>query len=69
MLDALSVLESVAGRPLRVTYGPSQTGDMQRTKADTGKIERELGWRAATPLRDGLSKHWQWAERARLTTR
>lgn len=69
MLDALSVLESVAGRPLRVTYGPSQTGDMQRTKADTGKIERELGWRAATPLRDGLSKHWRWAERARLSTR
>jgi nucleoside-diphosphate-sugar epimerase len=69
MLDALSVLESVAGRPLRVTYGPSQTGDMQRTKADTGKIEHELGWRAATPLRDGLSKHWQWAERARLTSR
>ena len=69
MLDALSVLESVAGRTLQVTYGPSQTGDMQRTKADTGKIERELGWRAATPLRDGLSKHWQWAERARLTSR
>ncbi len=69
MLDALRVLESVAGRPLRVTYGPAQTGDMRRTKADTGKIERELGWRAATPLGDGLSKHWQWAERARLTTR
>ena len=53
---------------LQVTYGPTQTGDMQRTKADTGRIERELGWRAATPLHDGLSRHWQWAERARLRT-
>jgi UDP-glucose 4-epimerase len=69
MKDALSLLETVAGRALQVTYGPSQTGDMQRTKADTGRIERELGWRAATPLRDGLSRHWQWAERARLTSR
>jgi UDP-glucuronate 4-epimerase len=69
MKDALSLLETVAGRALQVTYGPSQTGDMQRTKADTGRIEREVGWRAATPLRDGLSRHWQWAERDRLTSR
>jgi nucleoside-diphosphate-sugar epimerase len=69
MREALSVLETVAGRTLQLTSAPSQTGDMQRTMADTGKIEQELGWRAATPLRDGLSKHWQWAERARLTSR
>ena len=37
MRDALSLLESVAGRALQVTYGPAQTGDMQRTKADTGQ--------------------------------
>jgi nucleoside-diphosphate-sugar epimerase len=59
--DALSLLEELAGRPLRVRYGPPQTGDMQRTKADTTRIERELGWRATTPLRDGLADHWRWA--------
>ena len=59
--DALSLLEELAGRPLRVRYGPPQTGDMQRTKADTTRIERELGWRATTPLRDGLADHWHWA--------
>jgi UDP-glucuronate 4-epimerase len=69
MKDALTLLETVAGRALRVTHGPAQTGDMRRTKADTSRIERELGWRAATPLREGLSMHWEWAERARLTSR
>jgi UDP-glucuronate 4-epimerase len=69
MQEALVLLETVAGRSLQMAYGPPQTGDMQRTKADTGRIERELGWRAATPLRDGLARHWQWAERARLTSR
>jgi UDP-glucuronate 4-epimerase len=69
MREALTLLESVAERSLHVTYGPPQTGDMQRTKADTSRIERELGWRADTPLRDGLAKHWQWSERARLTSR
>ena len=69
MREALALLESVAKRSLHVTYGPPQTGDMHRTKADTSRIEGELGWRADTALRDGLAKHWQWSERARLTSR
>jgi UDP-glucuronate 4-epimerase len=59
--DAIALLEEVAGRTLDVAYGPPQTGDMKRTKADTTRIERELGWRATTPLRDGLEAHWAWA--------
>jgi UDP-glucuronate 4-epimerase len=61
MRDALVVLEELAGRTLRVRYGPPQTGDMHRTKADTTRIERELGWHATTPLRKGLADHWRWA--------
>ena len=61
MSEAIALLEEVAGQALRVTHGPSQAGDMQRTNADTTRIERELGWRASTPLRDGLSDHWAWA--------
>jgi UDP-glucuronate 4-epimerase len=59
--DAIAQLEQVAGRALRVTYSAPQTGDNMRTKADTARIERELGWTAATPLRDGLAAHWSWA--------
>jgi len=61
MRDALALLEEIAGRPLRVRYGRPQTGDMKRTKADTTRIERELGWHATTPLSEGLSAHWSWA--------
>jgi nucleoside-diphosphate-sugar epimerase len=66
--EALALLEEVAGRSLQVTYGPPQTGDMSRTSADTSRIERELGWQAATPLRAGLAAHWQWAS-DRVTAR
>ena len=59
--DAIGLLEEIAGRTLDVTYGPPQTGDMKRTKADTARIERDLGWRATTPLRAGLEAHWSWA--------
>jgi nucleoside-diphosphate-sugar epimerase len=66
--DALAALEEIAERPLRVRYGPAQTGDMQRTKADTSRIEAAVGWQPSTPLRAGLAEHWQWAS-ARVTTR
>jgi UDP-glucuronate 4-epimerase len=59
--DAIGLLEEIAGRPLELSYGPPQPGDMRRTKADTTRIERELGWRATTPLRAGLQAHWSWA--------
>jgi UDP-glucuronate 4-epimerase len=59
--DALALLEEIAGRPLQVEYEPPQAGDMRRTMADTTRIERELGWRPTTPLRLGLTEHWQWA--------
>ena len=68
MTEAIAAFEEIAGRQLRLTHGPPQTGDMQRTKADTTRIERELGWRATTPLRDGLAEHWAWAS-GRVTTR
>ena len=68
MAEAIATLEDVAGRSLRVTHGPPQAGDMQRTKADTARIAKELGWCATTPLRVGLEKHWEWAS-GRVTTR
>jgi nucleoside-diphosphate-sugar epimerase len=61
MRDAIALLGEVAGKPLRVRYGPPQTGDNHRTKADTTRIEEAIGWRATTPLREGLREHWSWA--------
>jgi len=59
--DALALLEEISGRSLDVTYGPPATGDMRRTNADTRRLERATGWRATTPLREGLAAHWSWA--------
>jgi UDP-glucuronate 4-epimerase len=61
MRDALALLEEVARRPVRVRYGPAQTGDNHRTKADTTRIEQAIGWCATTSLREGLEAHWSWA--------
>jgi len=61
MRDAIATLEQVSGRTLEVVERPAAPGDVRRTAADTGRIERELGWRARTALADGLQAQWEWA--------
>ena len=61
MRDAIATLEQVSGRTLEVVERPTAPGDVRRTAADTGRIERELGWRAHTALADGLQGQWEWA--------
>lgn len=59
--DAIALLERISGRMLDVRPAPRAAGDVPRTKADTTRIESELGWHPTTRLEDGLRAHWQWA--------
>ena len=61
-LDAeLEAAHALAVPEYEVLLVLTQTGDNHRTKADTSRIERAIGWRATTPLREGLAEHWSWA--------
>ena len=61
MNEAIALLEQIAGRPLEVRREPAVPGDQRRTKADTSRIEAELGWRPRTRLEEGLAAQWRWA--------
>jgi UDP-glucuronate 4-epimerase len=61
MNETIALLEDIAGRPLDVRREPPVAGDQRRTKADTRRIQRDLGWEPRTPLRDGLRAQWAWA--------
>jgi nucleoside-diphosphate-sugar epimerase len=61
MRDAIATLERVSGRTLELIERPAAKGDVRRTAPDTTRIERDLGWRASTPLEDGLRAQWEWA--------
>jgi UDP-glucuronate 4-epimerase len=60
MLDAIAILERLAGRPLEVVSGPPVPGDQRRTSADTTRIRAELGWEPKVSLEDGLRGQWEW---------
>ncbi len=61
MLETIAILERVSGRRLEVRSSPAVPGDQRRTRADTTRIERELGWRPRVSLEDGLAAQWEWA--------
>jgi nucleoside-diphosphate-sugar epimerase len=60
MLDAIRILEQLAGRPLEVFSRPAVPGDQRRTSADTTRIRTELGWEPRVSLEDGLRAQWEW---------
>jgi UDP-glucuronate 4-epimerase len=61
MLEAIAAFEQVSGRALDLHVGPPVPGDQRRTRADTTRIEGELGWRPTTSFEDGVEAQWAWA--------
>jgi UDP-glucose 4-epimerase len=49
-------LHDLAGVEMVLRHVSERKGDMKRNFSDTSKAERVLGWRAGTPLEDGISQ-------------
>jgi UDP-glucuronate 4-epimerase len=68
LLDAVTVLgQAVGPRPV-LAPRPARPGDQRRTRADTEKARRHLGWSPLTPAVTGLHAQaaWHVARRARF---
>jgi nucleoside-diphosphate-sugar epimerase len=61
MLEAIALLERLAGRTLDVRRVERAKGDVSRTSADVSRIATALAWRPQTSLADGLARTWSWA--------
>jgi len=61
MLEAIALLEGIAGRSLETRRLDAARGDVARTKADVSRIRDALGWSPRTSLEDGLTAMWSWA--------
>jgi len=56
------LLEGLAGHPIPVTYHDWRPGDQPVYVSDIRKAERELGWRPAVALADGIRRLWAWID-------
>lgn len=60
LLDCISMLEECLGRKAIMNFLPMQPGDVTSTMADVSELERAVGFRPSTPLREGISRFVQW---------
>jgi len=56
----IDILEEVLGVKAVREYEPMQPGDVPRTYADIGAIERDLGFQPQVGLREGLTRFAEW---------
>ena len=56
----LQLLRESAGRHVAWRHGPPRPGEQRRSVLDCTLAKRVLGWEAATDLRTGLSRTFEW---------
>lgn len=60
LLEFIGAIERAAGREAVKELLPMQPGDVYRTYADTSALERDFGYRPATPLQTGIDRFCAW---------
>jgi UDP-glucuronate 4-epimerase len=58
--ELVRLIEEAVGRPAIREYLPLQPGDVLETCADCTELERAVGFRPNTPLKDGIRHFVEW---------
>jgi nucleoside-diphosphate-sugar epimerase len=61
--DILGKLEAITGQKAQIRREPARPGDQRYTFADTGKLQRHLGWQPRVMLDLGLAEQVAWQRR------
>jgi UDP-glucose 4-epimerase len=60
VLEIIQAFEAVTGQKLNYNIYPRRPGDIDKVYADTSLANKELGWKASTPLKEVLLSAWTW---------
>jgi UDP-glucose 4-epimerase len=58
--DIVRLLREVAGSDVTSCHGPARPGEQRRSVLNSSLAKRVLGWEAATNLRTGLARTFEW---------
>jgi UDP-glucuronate 4-epimerase len=56
----IALLERLLGRTAHKHFKPTRAGEVEATDADVTELERDVGFRPATPLEAGLARYVEW---------
>ena len=62
VLEVIHAFEKVNGLKLNYVIGPRRPGDVEKTWADTTKINQVLGWFPKYSLEDSMRDSWRWQQ-------
>lgn len=65
LLEFFAILEKDFGQKLSPAHSPERPGDQPIFIADNGKFAADTGWKAQTPVREGLKKLNDWLQENR----
>jgi UDP-glucose 4-epimerase len=60
VLELIQEFELVLGKPLPYTLSDRRQGDIEQIWANPSKANKELNWKADTPIREVLKSAWDW---------
>jgi len=60
LMEYIQAAEKALGRKAELNLLPMQLGDVQKTSADVEDLERDVGFRPATPVEEGVRRFIEW---------
>lgn len=60
LMEYIEAAEKALGRKAELNLLPMQLGDVQKTSADVSDLERDVGFRPATPVEEGVRRFVEW---------
>lgn len=60
LMDFIGIIEGLMQKKAKIKYLPMQAGDVYRTYADVNLLDKKIGFKPTTEIRDGLGKFIEW---------
>lgn len=60
VMEIIKTFEKATGEKVNYKLYPRRSGDISQVYADTSLANKELGWKADTPLEETLRSAWKW---------